>query len=202
VVGRTDPPPDQLHLARGAFARVVEVHEVRFFETCNIFYRRVDLEAAGGFEERFRTPGGEDTDLGLRVEDQGAVSVFSTDALVHHDVRPGNFRGVLRESLRWQDIPLVIRRHPAARPRLVHHRLFWKPTHPTMVVALVGLVLSLRWHLALLLLLPWIRHRLVVTPAAAGRKRRLAALPGAFVIDALEVYVMIRGSVRHRTVLL
>jgi len=202
VVGRTEPPADQAHLTRRAFSRVLQVHDTRFFETCNVFYRRADLEAAGGFEEGFRTPGGEDTDLGLRVLAAGADEVFAPDAVVHHDVRPGSFRAVLRETLRWQDIPLVLKRHPGARARLVHHRIFWKPTHPWAVLAWVGLALAVRWRPALVLVVPWVVHRLVVTPAAPGPRRRVAALPGAFVIDTLEVAVMVCGSVRHRTVLL
>ena len=61
AVGRTMPPADQLHLVGAPFSRVMEVDSVRFFETCNVFYRRDDLVAAGGFDERFRRPGGEDT---------------------------------------------------------------------------------------------------------------------------------------------
>jgi len=202
VVGRTAPPADQLDRATGAFARVLSVDGVRFFETCNIFYRRADLFASGGFDEEFRQPAGEDTDLALRILDNRAQAVFAPDALVHHDVRPGKLASSLREATRWTDIPLVLRRHPAARGRLLHRWIFWKPSHPPAILAAVGLMAGLRWPPALVLVLPWLRHRLSVAPAAPGPRRRVAALPGALAIDLVEVGVMLRGSIRHHTIVL
>jgi len=202
VVGRTAPPADQLHKAEGAFARVLSVDEVRFFETCNIFYHREDLVAAGGFEEGYRNPGGEDTDLALRVLRDDSEAVFAPEALVHHDVRPGNLRAALREATRWTDVPLVVRRHPRARRRLLHRWVFWKPSHPPAICAAIGLLLALRFRPGLVLVLPWLRYRLSTEPAAPGGVLRVIALPGALALDLLEVGVMIRGSVRHRTVVL
>src|SRR4051812_15985420 len=47
VVGRTAPPPEQIPMTAGPFARTLRVEEARFFQTCNVFYRKADLEAAG-----------------------------------------------------------------------------------------------------------------------------------------------------------
>jgi GT2 family glycosyltransferase len=192
VVGRTAPPPEQLDLV----GRVVAVESVRFFETCNVFYRRTDLGAVGGFEEGFRRPSGEDTHLGLSVVGLGVEPVFCPGALVHHDVRKGRLGETLRETTRWVDLPLVLRRHPSARRELTHRWVFWKPTHPPALLAAAGLLLGLRWRPVLLLLTPWIHHRLRVTATRPG------ALPGALAVDLAELAVMARGSVRHRTVLL
>src|SRR5207245_2002445 len=102
VVGLTTPPPDQEALASGPFARALWVREPKFFETCNVFYRRSDLEAIGGFEERFRT--GEDTDLALRVVPDGRAGVaFADGAVVYHDVRRSDFLAAVRETFRWTD---------------------------------------------------------------------------------------------------
>ena len=202
VVGETAPPPDQYEKASAPFARALWVKEPRFFETCNVFYRRSDLEASGGFEERFRA--GEDTDLALRVIPDGDGVAFVAEALVYHEVRRGDFVDAMRETLRWVDLPLVVGRHPQVRSTLLHRRLFWKRTHPPALLALAGLALAagLRRPWPLLLVAPWVRLRVTTEPLTPGRKRRWLVLPQGLALDLTEVAVMVRGSVRHRTVLL
>jgi glycosyltransferase involved in cell wall biosynthesis len=203
VVGRTVPHPDQLHLLVD-FSRTQRVDDARFAQTCNVFYRRADLEAAGGFDPGFTTPGGEDTDLALRVEALGSPRVHAPRAVVRHDVRPTSLRATLRETLRWADIPRLYAKHPHARAESLHRRWFWKPSHPPVLLLLVGLAVALvrRSPGPLVLAAPWVRFRTVTWPLARGPRRRWALLPGALAVDALEVAVMVRGSVRHRTVVL
>jgi len=202
VVGQTTPPPDQLKMAFGPFARALWMREAKYFETANVFYRRADVEASGGFEERFRA--GEDTDLALRVVPDGRDAAFAEDALVHHDVRPSEFAGALRETLRWIDLPLVVRRHPQVRRTLLHRRVFWKKSHPPALLAAAGIVLAAgsRRPLPLLLVAPWVAFRVARQPLTPGRKRRWIVLPQGLVLDLLEVVVMVRGSVRYRTFVL
>lgn len=201
AVGRTLPDPDDAHLLARPFTRVVRIDDASFYATCNVFYRRADLDLVGGFDEAFATPAGEDTDLGLRVSEAGRTTVFVPDAVVHHPVRPSSFRATVRETVRWVGIPRVIARHPAARSLLVH-RLFWKRSHPPTLFAVLGVLLVLRRRRAAVLLLPWLWHRLVTAPPCPGPRRRVLALPGTFAVDALEVAVMVRGSVRERTLVL
>ncbi len=202
AVGRTGPGPSDAHLLGLPFTRVVQNDDARFFATCNVFYRRDDLEAVGGFDETFRTPAGEDTDLGLRIRDLGRPPRFVASAAVHHPVRPPSFRATLRETVRWTGIPRVVARHPSVRRDLLHHRVFWKRAHPPAIVAVLGLALVPRSRLAALLLVPWLHHRLRTEPACPGPRRRVLALPGTFVVDVLEVGVMARGSIRERTLVL
>ncbi len=196
VVGRTGPAdgeePD------GPYARVLRIDDARFFATCNVSYRRSDLSAVGGFDERFRYAAGEDTDLGLSVRARGASVVFSEDAAVVHPIRPSSLRAALRQSSRWMDIVLVVRKHPEVRRSLLHRRLFWKQTHPSTVLALTGIAASCasirrhRWSpaLAVACAAPWLSRRRGLPPAA---------LAGTFLLDAVEVAAMVRGSIRHRT---
>lgn len=202
VVGRTEPPPDQLALADRPFSLVLDVSSTQFLETCNVFYRRQDLDRVGGLDERFRRPSGEDTDLGLRVTALGRDAVFTEKAIVHHDIRARSALEAVVESFRWRDLPLVVRGRPWARPRLLYHRIFWKPSHPPAIVAVAGCALGLRWRPALVLALPWIVHRWRVYPTCANRRRRLVAMPAAFAVDVSEVVAMTWGSVRHGTLLL
>ncbi len=199
VVGRTAPPPEDEHLSRGPFSRTVRVDDARFFPTCNAWFRRADLEAAGGFDETFDEPAGEDTDLGLRVTEAGAVAMFGRDVLVHHPVRPSSFRATVRETLRWSGIPRVIALHPDRRD-LLHHGVFWKASHPVALLAAAALPLARRHRVtALALVAPYAWYRTRRAPLCPGPRRRWATLPGALTIDLLEVAVMVRGSLRART---
>ena len=201
VVGRTAPDPAQLRRARRAFARSISVESVRFYETCNVFYRRDDLASVGGFDERFRRPSGEDTALGLTLAERGVASTFTPEALVHHEVWSPGWRAVLLETLRWVDLPLVVATHPQVRSAL-RFRIFWRDAHPWALCVLAALLLARRRPWTLLLVLPWLDHRLRRDPVCPGPRRRVLALPGALVLDLTEVGVMAAGSLRHRTVML
>ena len=202
AVGRTEPDPDEIRWLERPFSRSLRVDSPRFFETCNIFYRRADLEAVEGFDPGFST--GEDTDLGLRMVESGRNACWTPEALVRHRVRPPDLRAHLREAGRWDDLALVVRRHPDRRDELTHRRWFWKRTHPPTILALGGgfVAAATRSPVPLLASAWWLHHRLVVDPPCPGPRRRVLALPGALATDATEVMAMIRGSIRHRTVLL
>lgn len=205
VVGETTPNPDQSN-RRGPFSHTMSVTRwelARYLSTCNIFYRREDLEAVGGFDEAFTT--GEDTDLGLRISEAGAEIVFCSDALVYHDVTASRFRSALRAAMRWTDLPRVVRKHPDAR-RLLYEGSFWRASHRKALVASAGIALlpfvpPTFLPLPLLLIAPWVRHRVKIDPLCEG-PRRWAVLPPAFAIDLLETLTLVRGSIRHRTLLL
>jgi GT2 family glycosyltransferase len=207
VVGPTQPNPAQADNS-GAFSRTQRIGEAsakRYFQTCNIFYRRADLAALDGFDEAFSTKGGEDTDLGWRILDQGGDVAFAPDALVLHDVTVGTFAAALREASSWLDIPLVVARHPArARPLLVH-RLFWKKTHELVLFGAGGVALAVlvRNPFPLLALLPWISFRVRKWPIVGDNwVGRVKYLPHALVIDVVEVTAMVRGSIRSRVFVL
>lgn len=205
VVGRTMPNP--AHSAnKGVFSRTQNVDRdsgTRYMHTCNIFYRRDDLEAVGGLDAAFNKKGGEDTDLGWRVLDRGGSVAFAEDAVVLHDITKGSFTAAVKEAAMWRDIPRVAKRHPKrARPLLVH-RLFWKKSHEYVLLGEVGLVVAvvLRNPIPLLAFLPWLYWRGQRMPLVRGR-RRFLYLPHAFVIDAVEVVTMVRGSAHSKTLVL
>ena len=198
VVGKVDPDPGQQHQA-GPWSRSLTIRDARFMQTANTFYARADLEAVGGFDEVFRN-GGEDTDLGMRVIEQlSRERVFEPQAYVLHDVHPGTARSLARSSAtRWTDLPLVLRRHPEMRTA-THHRVFWKRTHPATLLALVGLAAAPLAPLTALLVAPWLVDRGWRHPAPGARLR---TLPGTFLVDTAEVVGCVRGSIRHRSLLL
>jgi glycosyltransferase involved in cell wall biosynthesis len=58
-----------------------------FLCTCNASVARADLEAVGGFDERYDLYGWEDTDLGVRLRATGVRRAWSWDAYIYH-VKP------------------------------------------------------------------------------------------------------------------
>jgi GT2 family glycosyltransferase len=58
-----------------------------FLCTCNASVERADLEAVGGFDERYDLYGWEDTDLGVRLRERGVRRAWSWEALIYH-VKP------------------------------------------------------------------------------------------------------------------
>jgi len=201
VAGRTQPSPDQLQHLR-AFSRTIVSDDANFVQTCNAFYRRAVLETLEGFDEALRT--GEDTDLALRARERGCSVTFAPEALVHHDVRPSSVRATLRETLRWVDLPGVVHRHPQMRRTHLFGGVWWKRSHPPVMLAAAGITVAVaarRWS-PTLAVVPWLRHRLVAEPMAIRPHNRVATLLPAFAVDLLEVAVMVRGSVKHRTVVL
>src|SRR3954471_10163797 len=82
VQGRTEPDPLEAD-ALGPFSKTLQINGPSpHFETCNIAYPKPLLERLGGFDEGYPAPAGEDSDLGARATDTGAVPVFAADALV------------------------------------------------------------------------------------------------------------------------
>ena len=201
VVGAVRPDPDQLRHA-GPWARTLRVEDARYFQTANVLYRRDDLDQVGGFDERF-VHGGEDTDLGMRVVALGRRAVFDPHAAVVHDVREESAWSLAWISARrWRDLPLVVKCHPQLRVTAAYRRWFWKRSHPPALVALLGLLIGPFALPGSLLVAPYLWERLVRHPPARAWRRRLRLLPGAFLVDVAEVVACVRGSARHRTLLL
>jgi len=206
--GRTLPDPEQL-AGSGPFSRTLRIErEDGFYQTCNLAYRREILQLTGGFDEEFRHPAGEDTELAWRALEAGAAAVFVSAALVHHDVRPSSLAAALRDTPRWGSVVLAVRKHPALRQRM-HSRWFWRAAHPPALAAAAGLaVLALsrgrgRLLLGAALLVPYTRYRLVTEQLPrTGPRRRVALLPAALLVDAAEVAVCAAASVRERSLLL
>lgn len=208
VQGRTEPNPDHAD-RRGPFSRtMIVVHEEGFYETCNIAYPRALLARLGGFDESFRFPFGEDTDLAWRAREQGATTTFAPEALVHHVVWPSDAGAAFRNVPRIDGIVHMVSKHPDLR----HHvgwRRFARRTHPPALLAgaaIVGVLGRPRskaaWAAAGAagLRYAWTcrRHR----PPPPRRWQWVLVVPVALGVDLAEVAVMARASWRYRAVLL
>nr|MBA3654462.1 glycosyltransferase [Actinomycetota bacterium] len=204
VQGQTRPDPAQAGRA-GAFSHWIEVtSEQGHYETCNMAYRREVLEAVNGFDETFRLPFGEDLDLAWRAKQGGFRSAFRADALVWHDVGRSSWTAYIRRMSRRRDFVLLCRRYPALRASL-GMRVF---THPT-AVALVAVLIAalLRPHLILWLTFAALAIRYVTKTVRDTLKPQrpiswIGVVPVRLVADLYDVTVMLRASVRYRTLVI
>jgi GT2 family glycosyltransferase len=210
VQGRVDPDPSEYPHEFGPFSTTLWVTEAGpRFETANIAYPRALLERLGGFDESL-VIAGEDTDLGWRAIEAGAVVVWAGEALVHHGVIQQGPWGRLIKGRRWRYVPAVYRRHPGLRRTLIAG-IFWGPLHWWLFRALAALALRprsparaartrglrgprrgpgwafARWWLAMPYVLRLVDYR--TGPLLA---------PYRLACDLVEVAAIGAGAVRHR----
>jgi glycosyltransferase involved in cell wall biosynthesis len=81
--------------------------------TCNMAYRTRDLREIGGFDERFRVPGGEDIDIAFRMKNRGQL-VFEPNALVEHLILKRSLRKQLLGGRSFSSLILLWRKHPGS----------------------------------------------------------------------------------------
>jgi GT2 family glycosyltransferase len=205
VQGTTRPDPDEAALRhRSPHARTQEVvPPTPFGQTCNIAYPREVLERLDGFDEDFPLAAGEDTDLLLRARADGRALVAAPGAVTFHAVEAASLGQAIVGAWRWRDLPLAVARHPGLRRHLVAG-LFWKPAHARLCLALAGMAVARRRPLlGAALAAPWLAGgagRYGGSPR--GVARALAELPRHTLVDGAEVAAMVRGSIRHGTLVL
>lgn len=200
VQGPTGPIPREVELLRRPFTRTRLIEgESPWFATCNIAYPRELLERLDGFDERFPEALGEDTDLGWRALEVGARLEFVPAAVVHHAVEDLGPAGYMRHALRGADAVYAFRRHPGLRSRTLRFGVFRNPSLARLALALAGLTIARRHRVALLLALPYARN-------VAGRSLSLDGGPllAPYVVayDLVQLYTSLRGSIRHRTLVI
>jgi GT2 family glycosyltransferase len=203
--GTVRPDPDEIVIKLHApYARTLEVTPPSGFgETANMAYPRALLEAVGGFDEQLPRAAAEDTDLALRAQEHGAPLVAAPEMLTYHCVEAGSLLGRLRDVGRWQHVAYIVRRHPQVRENLPA-RIFWKPAHARLPLALAGACIARRHPLlAGALAAPWVIEALPsYGTSPRGRARAFSELPAHLLIDLAETAAMVRGSIRYRTLIL
>ena len=199
IQGHTEPHPDELH-KHSAFSRSMLVDRPNaWFQTCNIAYPRDLLERLAGFDESFRYPAGEDTDLAWRAKRAGASTRFEPQARVLHAVHTLGAVRIARAARRWEDTVLCVKRYPELRSEY-GMRVFWKPAHQRLAGMLLGVALARSTRgLSLVLALPYVTYYRSQHSTYAGT---LASIPAHVLVDGAETLAMVRGSIRYRTLVL
>ncbi len=87
----------------------------KYFTSANSALPRSWLEQCGGFDERFRGWGGEDLELGLRLEEMGARFLYEPRAWAWH-LHQRSWADIERNYLRYgrEVVPELLRRYPEA----------------------------------------------------------------------------------------
>jgi len=159
----------------------------RYFSAGNVSMTRAFLVQAGLFDERFRSFGGEDLELGFRLAHNGARFVFSPNALAHRfDYRdiPATCRAM--EIFGRDSLPLLLQIHPGLGEMFKLHRIGATDSRRKAGPFLVRspFLRALFWQ-------PW-------GAVAGGAARALNYLwAPAVLFDYLILFHILRGYRRH-----
>jgi glycosyltransferase involved in cell wall biosynthesis len=172
------------------------------FPTCNMAYPRALLERLAGFDAAAFPRTGEDCDLAWRAIAAGGRVTFVAGASVRHAVVHLSRRGMLRRAWRWGDAMPAFARHPELRRQRLLRRVFFNWSHWYLLRLVVAL--SLPWRRTLWPLKYWLGRRYVEDRRwAPGQTRPSArALAWNLAVDGVEMAAVVRGSVRHGTLVL
>jgi GT2 family glycosyltransferase len=172
------------------------------FATCNIFYRKDAIQAAGGFDPSAigEDDAWEDTDLGWRVHRLGWQTRLAPAALVYHHVLVLSPMQWLRWPRHFVSMPAKASRYPEIR-RHLFLGVWVEWDHALFDIAAVAVILSLLVHPAFtLLMVPY----LVALPLRHGLKGRWPPLKAAAYVawDAHALVVLLKSSLQHRSLVL
>ena len=219
AAGVTTYPAEQADLRATWSYRMEDDGASGHYSTCNVLYRRDALEAVDGFDDagfRHRTRrrcvsrcvNGEDTDLAWRAIGAGFGATIAPDAVVHHEVFPLRWREYVRNIPRLEGLVLLMKKHPHLRARFGVEYVYRTEDAAALAVlaglaglavrhlrpfALLGAVGAAAWYVRLF-------RRFRRPPR--GRGGYAVAVPLGFVADAYAGLIMVRASIRHRTLLL
>ncbi len=177
------------------------------FVTANAFVWRAALVLVGGFDERFRRPWREDSDLQFRLEALGPVGRCDA-ALVWHPVRPERWGVALRQQRNVFFDALLYRKHPQLYRVRVRRRPPWD-YYLIVLLSLLSLALAVSGQptaallgggaaAGLVLALAWRRLR----PTARNPAHVCEVLLTSALIPFLSVYWRLRGALHFRVLFL
>lgn len=195
VQGKTLPEPGGTF---DSWTATIDVREYTGrFESCNLILRRQALEQADGFDEGIGHFW-EDTAAGWSILRAGWRPAFAADAVVYHDVTHPGFLWFLRRGQRYGNVASVIRRYPELRREILWQRYFLRPRNARTLAAVAGVFLCPVSRTTLVLALPfaWFHRPIRPTP------RALKGSTEGALFDLSILVGMIRGSIRHRTLVL
>src|SRR5438105_4262317 len=165
------------------------------FVTANCFVRREVLIRLGGFDESFRLPWREDSDLHFRLLEAGSIIAAAPAALVVHPVRPAPWGVSLRQQRKVMFDALLFRKHRALYRS--HIRGVPRRDYYAIVACLLAAPL---WHPALALWLVltarFCLHRLRGTSKAPSHVAEMVVT--SILIPPLSVFWRLVGALKFR----
>lgn len=191
----------------GPWDRTVSVREPSgLFETCNIGFRRAEFVAAGGFPVFDVLPDlprgfGEDVVLGAQLARTGRFA-WASHAVVKHRWVHGDYPAHLAGVRRLSGFPWLAAEVPEVA-QLLRGGVFLSGRTAEFDLAVASLVLAaaLRRPLLGLGALPWARRRVDSARRRPGRPVGVRLAQEAYA-DAVGLAALVRGSIRHRRLVL
>jgi glycosyltransferase involved in cell wall biosynthesis len=173
------------------------------YPTCNIFYRNKSLIEISCLDEKLTY--GEDDDLAFRLIKRGNEIYLNKNMIVYHEVRYLNILEYISKRLkRRESLPLFVKKHPEYR-----NRLFLKvfvPSHVYIIFA-IGTFISYVLNLDISIPLFFTLFAFLVTRVFIDRNYimmfvRILFFWRYFIIDFANVYYLVKGSIKHRSLLI
>lgn len=184
------------------------------YPTANLFVRRAQFEAVGGFNESFglypwgELVAGEDADLAWRLKRQGARVLFLQDVIVDHLSTRITPRQLLLRPVRVRIFPRLLRTIPELRETYLWAKVFLAPSRLYFYVAWIGIAAAFlvpAWWPALAAA-PWVVHHSRGTVASLVRKGHVAKglvwLAAIAWFETLTAAALLSGSLRYRRLVL
>ena len=118
----------------------LRVSPISEFVTCNIAYKKKVLTQSGLFDEKFKCPFREDSDLAYRILDQGYRIVPQNSAVVYHPVKQNKLKDLLRVPKYHAYDALLFKKHPK-RAKATVGILFWRFSTTGVAIVLSALII-------------------------------------------------------------
>jgi len=166
------------------------------FVTANCFVRKEILERVGGFDENFRLPWREDSDLQFRLLKAGCAIVRADDAVVVHPVRPAPWGVSVKQQKKVMFDALLFRKHPELYRSRIRRAPRWDYY---LVVGSFLLGFAWPWAFALWALLTarLCAHRLRGTSKSPRHIAEMVVT--SILIPPLSVFWRLVGALKFRT---
>jgi hypothetical protein len=167
--------------------------------------RRELFERLGGFEGWLRHSGrpfGEDIWFGWRAVRAGARTGFARDAVVHHAVFERGAGDYMLERLRLEHFPAVTRKIPEFRERAAFLSVFLSRRTAAFDAALAGAAVALVRRSPVWLIAAAPYASMLAPRARLARRRAPWVAAVDLAADLVGFAALVRGSVRHRSLLL
>lgn len=209
VQGQTLPTERvRLQILPPRFSYTLQVTDESWtYPTCNMFYRKQAILDVGGFNERYRKAGPEDTDLAWRIREKGMKIVFSSDPLVYHAVHYDTLTDRVRSMKRYQFEPLLFGDHPCLRKNLllgfvyskeiIHAPFFGLATVAVFLALLRGVLLPPAAILVLTWIIVYLWSNVLVDRNIRLFPIRIALFPIKILLHSSKFFHRLVGSVKY-----
>lgn len=178
------------------------------FTAANTFYRRMALEAVGGFDERFTSIWGEDSDLYFTLRERGFRCVTLPTAAVVHPPRQPHWGVSLTQQRKNMFNALLYKKHPALFRQTFQHRPPW---HYYSILGTLFIILASgiaqRWPLLIVALIAWVLMTLSLCLVRLRHTSRmfshiLEVLITSILIPPLSIFWQLWGAIKFRVLFL